>query len=72
MATYTLQSKDVISGCETVISILGHLDRYGIALQSIHYENGEWTVTMDKDIPEKERLHFENESNLTTFARSFR
>lgn len=66
---YTLESKDVVTGCETVMTIVAHLPKYGIQLQSIHYEAGTWTITTDKDMPEKERAHFEQVSTQTTLAK---
>lgn len=72
MAEYTLISKDPVTGCEAVMSILAHLPHYGITLQSVHYEAGTWTIVTDKDISEKERAHFEDVSRQTTLTRASR
>ena len=70
--SYTLESKDVITGCEAVAQIVAHFPKYGINLQSIHYEAGTWTITTDKDMPEKERAHFEDVTKQTTLTRASR
>ena len=69
MASYKLTSRDPATGCETVYSVLVHLGPLGVALQSVHYEAGVWTITMDKDLPEIQRAHFENNRTQTVFTK---
>lgn len=69
MSTYTLTSKDPVTGCEAVMSILAHLPAYGVGLVSVHYENGTWAVVTDKDISDKERAHFEDAGKQTALAK---